>query len=1372
MKTKNLYISIAAICIAILGLASPSQAQTTTFNNEKMRVGNGVETSINPLGNMQQPFYKSGLSWFKLTYSDYALNASFATGGDGTNEWNLNGTLLHDPVLSSHVVNTAGFTYASGTSGTGTGVVISTGSIVVGGVALGVEHTYELLPDNSFIKVKVKITNESSTYADNVRMWVGTRDDWVGNTDGPTKQRGNLVDGAFQQIPNTATKASVVRVTSASEGVLFYTDTDKANSIIQSCCSWVNVYNQNPATASAQATGDGSYGFYVRFNALSAGQSDEFTWFYAAGSISDLDDITNQVAQASGAISDITCSTATYEAQSSAAGTGYFMLVPAGSTAPSAAEIKAGVDYGSATVVDAGSAAMGSGVPQPFGIVNIVHSTAYSLHFVLEDAVPQFSNITTVNFTAGSAPTVSLATQPTTTCGSPGNGSAVASVSGGTAPYTYSWSSGESIAEISDKVAGNYTLQVSDNGGCPVVESIASIGSDDQIAPVAIARDLTIYFDQDGQATITTEMVNNGSTDDCAITEMELSNTEFNCDLPIFTDGYSVTLFVRDAAGNESSAIALVSAIDTIKPIAIAQNITLALDADGNAMATADMADNGSADNCSIASRGLSQTAFDCSDLGTQQAVLTVEDPSGNGRQVALNITVEDHIAPSLEVQNFNLILNAENSATLQVSDIETSAGDNCGIANKSLNISDFDCSHVGENMVELTVTDASGNATTQTAVVTITDATAPVAMGHDITLELDENGEVSIATEEVEDLFDNGSSDNCALKTDGFGISTTNFDCSQLGEQVYTYTVTDMDGNTASTEVLIDLIDPISPVAIAEDLSIMLDINGEASLSASLADAGSTDNCSIASRSLSKSSFNCTDIGTQEIVLTVSDTYGNTSQASFTLTVNDMIAPTAAFAANATVYLNAAGTATPSTEGLIEELSDNCAIASTQFNVEAFDCSDIGLQNISFIAEDSHGNLTQIDGQIMVVDTVKPTFTLESIVLELNSEGTAELTEAMLIPYALDACGIAEVAIQQTIWTCSEADYSTQIVVFDMHGNVTQRSLDITLLDNTAPSISAQDMTLSLAADGRVAIHPEMFNFVATDNCAVVEVTLNKNRFTCADLGRANVIITATDAAGNTASHTIVVAVIDDLAPVLLVPDFIKVCEGPVDYNDHVSATDNCDVYLTQITGPAPGTKLSAGQYAVAFMAQDDAGNTTIKAATLEVSAHPEVDLGGDINKVLGSVFELSVENDPSTKLRFLWTTGETSPSIMVTFMEEMTVGVTVTNSVGCSGYDELNITEMIGLSSATSEDGNSFNLFPNPASNEVKLTFGINEVLHKSTLSITDLQGKVVTSKQLAPIENGQTLDVDVANLAKGLYLLTISSAQTKMTARFAKQ
>jgi gliding motility-associated-like protein len=392
-------ISKVILLLALLTLLFPVFTKgQTVLNNNLLRFGTGSENSVNNSGNLQQPFYyNSTLAlWRKLTFSTYPLDNSFAIGGDGSNEWNLNGTRVNNPAMSSQVIDLSGYILTSSPNGYGT--IISTGTINIGGSNLEIRNTYELADDNAFIKITTKVKNISGSSINNVRYWVGTRDDYVGGTDQPKKEKGNLVDGAFSKITSAATRALALRISTADEGVLFYTNSSKGNNIINTCCDFNNVINTNPQLSSIEITNDGSYGFYVRMNDLPAGSSDEFSWYYASGKLADLETIIADVAAASGAVSDISYTTATFKAKTSTAGTGYWMVVPRNATTPTELQIKNGTNYGSVTVTTTGSGAMLANTDKYFNLTGLNSGTNYDLYFVSEDATPAFSSIAKVQF--------------------------------------------------------------------------------------------------------------------------------------------------------------------------------------------------------------------------------------------------------------------------------------------------------------------------------------------------------------------------------------------------------------------------------------------------------------------------------------------------------------------------------------------------------------------------------------------------------------------------------------------------------------------------------------------------------------------------------------------------------------------------------------------------------------------------------------------------------------------------------------------------------------------------------------------------------------------------------------------------------------
>ena len=78
---------------------------------------------------------------------------------------------------------------------------------------------------------------------------------------------------------------------------------------------------------------------------------------------------------------------------------------------------------------------------------------------------------------------------------------------------------------------------------------------------------------------------------------------------------------------------------------------------------------------------------------------------------------------------------------------------------------------------------------------------------------------------------------------------------------------------------------------------------SGKASLTAGDIDNGSSDNCSIVLKDISKSIFTCSDIGTNDVVLTITDEAGNLSMCTAQVQVDYSTAPSpSAFAIDDTI--------------------------------------------------------------------------------------------------------------------------------------------------------------------------------------------------------------------------------------------------------------------------------------------------------------------------------------------------------------------------------------------------------------------------------------------------------------------------------------
>lgn len=104
---------------------------------------------------------------------------------------------------------------------------------------------------------------------------------------------------------------------------------------------------------------------------------------------------------------------------------------------------------------------------------------------------------------------------------------------------------------------------------------------------------------------------------------------------------------------------------------------------------------------------------------------------------------------------------------------------------------------------------------------------------------------------------------------------------------QTVTLTATDASSNSSSCSFTVTLDDDTPPNAICQNRTVTLDGSGTITVPASNINNLSTDNCGIASYTLSPSTFDCSDIGPQTVTLTVTDAAGNSDNCTATVTVN-----------------------------------------------------------------------------------------------------------------------------------------------------------------------------------------------------------------------------------------------------------------------------------------------------------------------------------------------------------------------------------------------------------------------------------------------------------------------------------------------------
>lgn len=481
--------------------------------------------------------------------------------------------------------------------------------------------------------------------------------------------------------------------------------------------------------------------------------------------------------------------------------------------------------------------------------------------------------------------------------------------------------------------------------------------------PDAICQNITVELDENGMATITTADINGGTGTVCISDNATISIDTFNC---ANIGDNNVVLTIVDNDGSIDTCTAVVTVEDNAAPVIDCSPFTIELDSTGVATITQEMIENITTENCEIDTITISDTTFNCAMVGDHIVTVTVTDVNGNTSSCDITVTVADSIPPAALCQNIFIELDANGMATIQASDIDNGSFDNCGSINTAVSMSTFTCNNLGNNDVTLTITDANGNTSECTAVVTVTDTILPVAICQNITIELNEDGDTIVVTPE---MIDNGSSDNCGITS--FTLDNTSFNCSNLGDNEVQLTVTDSSGNQASCSATVT-VNPasVAPAAVCQSITVILDENGMASiLPQNVSANNSFDNCGYV-LTLDRDTFTCDDAGQMiPVMLTVTDAQGLSDSCESLVFVVDNMQPTITCPQETLIIAETAPYTLPdyTTEGLIT-VNDNCLnqLVVTQDPIAGTQV-DEGETQITMTVTDPSGNSISCNFDVFV---------------------------------------------------------------------------------------------------------------------------------------------------------------------------------------------------------------------------------------------------------------------------------------------------------------------------------------------------------------------------------------------------------------------
>jgi hypothetical protein len=305
-----------------------------------------------------------------------------------------------------------------------------------------------------------------------------------------------------------------------------------------------------------------------------------------------------------------------------------------------------------------------------------------------------------------------------------------------------------------------------------------------------LCKPATIQLNAAGQASLTAAQVNAGSTDNCSISNLTVSPSNFTC---ANQGTNSVTLTGTDPSGNTSTCKAVVTVVDLIAPVAICKPASVVLGSNGTYTIPASLINNGSSDNCSF-SLSVLPAVVTCANIGSNTVTLKATDGNGNTATCTAQVTVRDLTGPTALCKNPTVFLNSVGQVSITAAQIDNGSSDPCGILSRTINFTQFNCSNIGApTVVTLTVKDIYNNTSTCLSNVTVKDNLTPTAVCEDVTVTLNASGK---ATVYGANLAAN-SFDNCSVWT--YSPIAKIYTSANIGTNNLTITVKDWSGNAAT---------------------------------------------------------------------------------------------------------------------------------------------------------------------------------------------------------------------------------------------------------------------------------------------------------------------------------------------------------------------------------------------------------------------------------------------------------------------------------------------------------------------------------------------------------------------------------------------
>ncbi|WP_306639726.1 HYR domain-containing protein [Sanyastnella coralliicola] len=610
--------------------------------------------------------------------------------------------------------------------------------------------------------------------------------------------------------------------------------------------------------------------------------------------------------------------------------------------------------------------------------------------------------------------------------------------------------------------------------------------------------------------------------------------------------------------------------------------------------------------------------ALNLQDLSAGEYTLTVITSSSCISEFDVTVTEPEALVVALQSVTSPSCASADGSATFQITggtgpynysftQITVADGFNLpaaysGVAPNSGLIT-FNNLSAGE--YQLNITDANGCSTSAGIELFASDTTAPL-VACVVQIDKSTNGACTYTMEDLTSLP--SVTDDCSfVVTQSIPVGTE----LTPGSYAITFTATDDGGNSDSCTSSLVVSDTQAPVFnCPNDQFHFANADCEFVLPDYTLGLSSSSGCDDGSYSQSPGPGTILNYGLHQITITGIDPFGNESECTFQVAVDDIVAPVITCPSDLTVDASAACTYELPDFTVSALVYEPCGSYSiTQTPSPGTDLG-IGTHTITLEATDLLGNSADCSFEITVNDTTAPNVICPSdAVRSLSNDCTYFVEDFSASLIYIETCG--NVTIQQTPAIGVEltaGTHSIELTITDESNNQSVCNFDLTVQDNQAPAVAYNGgFFFEVNEECEFEVPDFTLDALFDDNCGVTLIEQTPVQGSILDIGDHTCTIHVEDAAGNSDQIEWTITVQDTTAPVVICPsdaqrsiaaDCAYVLE---DFTALVNAEDPCGIQsITQ--DPSPGLPLDVDVYTIEFTVLDVHGNESTCSFTLDV--------------------------------------------------------------------------------------------------------------------------------------------------------------------------